>query len=66
MHSLHAVTTPMETGIVLTKDQDHLTGTEPEISEYTPYQQAISSLMYAATSTHPNITFAVSILSQFM
>jgi len=60
------VTMPMETGVVLTKDEDHPTGTELKISEYTPYQRAIGSLMYAAMSMHPDITFAVSMLSQFM
>jgi hypothetical protein len=32
----------------------------------TPYRQAIGSLMYIAIATHPDITFAVSILSQFL
>jgi hypothetical protein len=32
----------------------------------TPYRQAISSLMYAAIATHPNITFTISILSHFL
>jgi hypothetical protein len=31
-----------------------------------PYQEAIGSLMYTAIATHPNITFAVSTLSQFL
>jgi hypothetical protein len=58
----------METGIQLTKEQsDHPPGTELEISkQHVPYQQAIGSLMYAATSTRPDIAFPVAILSQFM
>jgi Reverse transcriptase (RNA-dependent DNA polymerase) len=31
-----------------------------------PYCEAIGSLMYATVATHPNITFAVSTLSQFL
>ena len=32
----------------------------------TPYHEAIGSLMYAAIATRPDITFAVSALSQFL
>jgi len=66
LEEANPVTMPMETGAVLTKDKDHLTGTQLKISEYSPYQRAIGSLMYAATSTRPDIAFAVSMLSQFM
>jgi hypothetical protein len=31
-----------------------------------PYCKAVSSLMYAAVATHPDITFAISTLSQFL
>jgi hypothetical protein len=31
-----------------------------------PYREAISSLMYASIATHPDITFAISTLSQFL
>ena len=31
-----------------------------------PYQEAIGSLMYAAIATHPDISFAISTLSQFL
>jgi hypothetical protein len=34
--------------------------------EEVPYQRGIGSLMYAATSTRPDIAFPVAILSQFM
>lgn len=57
----------METGAVLMKNQlDHSSGPQFKISENIPYQRAIGSLMYAATSTRPDIAFTVSILSQFM
>jgi hypothetical protein len=32
----------------------------------TPYREAISSLMYTSIATHPDITFAISTLSQFL
>ena len=31
-----------------------------------PYREAIGSLMYAAVTTHPDISFTVSTLSQFL
>ena len=31
-----------------------------------PYREALGSLMYAAIATRPDITFAVSVLSQFL
>ncbi len=31
-----------------------------------PYREAIGSLMYASVTTHPDITFAISTLSQFL
>jgi hypothetical protein len=60
------VHTPMDTGAVLSIDQSPMASTELEGMKNVPYQRAIRSLMYAATSTCPNITFSVSILSQFM
>jgi hypothetical protein len=41
--------------------------TEAALMKKTPYREAISSLMYAAAvATHPNISFTVSALSQFL
>ena len=34
--------------------------------KHVPYREAIGSLMYASVATRPNITFAVSTLSQFL
>jgi len=34
--------------------------------QHTLYCQAIGSLMYLAVATHPNIAFAVSMLSHFL
>ena len=53
------VTTPMETGtrlVIPDKEEE-----KPDL----PYQQLIGSLMYVAIGTRPDISFAVSYLSQF-
>jgi hypothetical protein len=60
------VHTPMDTGAVLSTDQSSATDAQFKDMKDVPYQRAIGSLMYAATSTRPDITFSVSILSQFM
>jgi hypothetical protein len=60
------VASPMETGVVLSDANPPSTHAQTEAMRNVPYQQAIGSLMYAATSTRPDIAFAVAILSQFM
>jgi hypothetical protein len=57
---------PMNVGASLSLEQSPSTHEETKDMQDVPYQQAIGSLMYAATSTCLDITFAVSILSQFM
>jgi hypothetical protein len=57
---------PMNTGTVLSTDQSPTTHAEFEDMQDVPYQRAVGSLMYAATSTRPDIAFAVATLSQFM
>ena len=61
-----ATTIPMNTGTVLSTDQSPATHAEFEDMRDVPYQRGIGSLMYAATSTRPDIAFAVATLSQFM
>jgi hypothetical protein len=57
---------PMHVGALLSSDQSPSTHEETSEMAEIPYQRGIGSLMYAATSTRPDIAFAVSILSQFM
>jgi hypothetical protein len=47
---------------------DQLPSTSDEMNEMgeIPYQRGIGSLMYATTSTRPDIAFPIAILSQFM
>jgi hypothetical protein len=61
LEDAHTATTPMEAGAVHTASA----GAEFEIEDV-PYPRAIGSLMYAATSTRPDIAFPVAILSQFL
>ena len=61
-----SVLIPMTAGAILSTDQSPSTHDEALDMEDIPYQRGIGSLMYAATSTRPDIAFAVSIISQFM
>jgi len=58
--------TPMDMGAALSDSHSPSTHAQAEAMENVPYQRGIGLLMYAATSTRPDIAFAVSILSQFM
>jgi len=66
LEDVKATTIPMNTGTVLSTDQSPATHTEFNDMHNVPYQHGIGSLMYAATSTRPDIAFAVAMLSQFM
>ena len=52
--------TPMEAGVLLNQLATN------ELDSNWPYKEIIGSLMYAATSTRPDIAFATSVLAQFM
>jgi hypothetical protein len=56
----------MNVGTILSTDQSPSTSDETNEMGDIPYQRGIGSLMYAATSTCPDITFPIMILSQFM
>lgn len=58
MDQCRPVSNPMEVGINLKKRE------EEKATEY-PYQNLIGSLMYLALATRPDISYAVSYLSQF-
>src|SRR6266404_6681361 len=57
---------PMVPGALLTKDHTPKNPQEETQMKKTPYCEAIGSLMYLAVATCPNISFAVSTLSQFL
>ena len=58
--------TPIVPGASLSKDNAPADDTEAAHMQKTPYREAIGSLMYAAIATRPDISFAVSALSQFL
>ena len=61
-----AIPTPMTPGISYSSKDAPADETEAVRMAKTPYRQAIGSLMYAAVATRPDISFAVSTLSQFL
>jgi len=52
--------------VIYSKDDSLKNQVEAARMRKVPYREVIGSLMYAAITTHPDITFAVSILSQFL
>jgi hypothetical protein len=66
LQDVKSTSIPMNVGTSLSLEQSPSMHEETEDMQDIPYQQGIGSLMYAATSTHPDIALAVSILLQFM
>lgn len=61
MNECRPVNTPMEPGTKLQKEE----GKSGEPAESVPYRQLVGALMYLAVGTRPDISHAVSALSQF-
>jgi hypothetical protein len=61
-----AANTPLEPGIDLTPDSPSVSSTLLTPFEKTKYREMIGSLMYVSVMTRPDITFAVSTLSQYL
>ena len=59
-------TTPMEPGANFTPDSPSVSPNLLSLSEKTIYQEMIGSLMYLSTMMWPDITYAVSTLSQYL
>ena len=57
---------PMDPNISFSKDDCPTTPDEVARMRRVPYREAIGSLMYASVGTRPDISFAVSTLSQFL
>lgn len=66
LESANPATTPLQPGGTLGKHQSPATPRQFEEMRDVPYREAVGSLMYAAIGTRPDITFAVTALSQFM
>jgi transposase InsO family protein len=61
-----AYSTPMVPSASYSKADSPASATEAAHMRKVPYREAIGSLMYASVATRPDITFAVSTLSQFL
>ena len=59
-------TTPIVPGAIYSKSDVPTNATEVAYMAKVPYCKAVGSLMYAAIATQPDITFAISTLSQFL
>lgn len=57
--------TPMEPGIILTKPTEPITREEAAAMAGVNYLGAVGSLMYLATMTRPDISYAVGVLARF-
>ena len=66
LHEAKAIPTPIVPGISYSSKGGPADKTEAARMDKTPYRQAIGSLMYVAVTTRPDISFAVSMLSQFL
>lgn len=59
------VTTPLDPGFSLTKAMGPTTAADIATMKRTPYLSAVGALMYLATTTRPDIAFAVGVLARF-
>ena len=67
MVDCNPVSTPMETGLTLSRHSDVvLTREEESELKDLPYRQLVGLLMYLAIATHPDIALAMAKLSQFL
>jgi len=65
LNNAQPATTPIETNVDLTIGLPHISSTLLTPTEKTHYREGIGSVMYALM-THPNIAFAIGILSQHL
>ncbi|PPR03037.1 hypothetical protein CVT24_012297 [Panaeolus cyanescens] len=62
----HDISTPLEPGIDLCPQSPHVSPTILSPAEKKLYREIIGSLMYLSVMTRPDITYAVSTLSQYL
>ena len=65
LSNMHPVSTPLDTGLRLSKDQAPQTHEERSEMSKLPYSQLVGALMYLAIATRPDIAHAVGVLSRF-
>ena len=66
MMSANPVRSPMNSGTKLSKQHSPTSPQDVEFMKDKPYRQLIGSLLYAAISTRPDISYSVSFLSRFL
>ncbi|GKU92526.1 hypothetical protein SLEP1_g6239 [Rubroshorea leprosula] len=66
LHEAKAVTTPLGTHFKLSSNLSPKTEEEEKFMACVPYASAVGSLMYAMVCTRPDISHAVSVVSQYM
>jgi len=62
----NTVTTLLEPGMILTKEQCPTTPAEPQGMSVNRYRELIGSLQYVTLTTRPDISFPISKLAQFL
>ena len=62
---VNTVSTPIDPGLKLSSAMSPGTPSEIEEMRNVPYLQAVGSLMYLATATRPDISYAVGVLARF-
>ncbi|KAJ7297158.1 hypothetical protein O6H91_Y076800 [Diphasiastrum complanatum] len=65
MEDANPVATPVERGLVLTKEMCPVTEDEKSKMIDVPFRSLVGSLMYAAVCTRPDVAFSVNRVSQF-
>lgn len=65
MSDCNLVSTPVETGIKLTKEMGPKDAAEREDMANIPYQEAVGSLLFAAQVLRPDLQFAVNMVCRF-
>jgi hypothetical protein len=65
MEDCRPVSTPVSKGTILNKSMCPTNKTELEEMKAVPYAQAVGSLMYAMTSTRPDICYAIGLVSRY-
>ena len=65
LSDVNPVTTSIDPGSKLSFSMSPTTPEEIEEMHSVPYLQAVGSLMYLATATHPDISYAVGVLARF-
>ena len=63
--SMHPVSTPLDPGVRLSKEQSPQNDSERSEMSQVPYSQLVGALMYLAIATRPDIAHSVGVLARF-